>query len=369
MEEKGWRGLIYDAPWAYFASGQNGVTTSDDRKECETLNDDITSIKIDYEPNITFNAREGHILFRQKGSDLFDIVCITQEPGGEYRLDAVGGKIDGCPGAFEDKWNAFINAITLYVTTNGVRKEITDPAEKEASIKSPTRSQARDRGLLYNESTESDNLVHVSAVTSYSPTSTITAAAETDITVSKRNGTTEEFMNESRWNLDGIKLKIEQQGDVACIIKARNGSTSIDCNGGPVQFDVLTVQSTCDVSLYYDDRDEETCKTTALFVATESQITKNYTITGLTTATVEHKYNIKEGCDATPTEDWRSGTVSQWVITYPGSNLINITNQTDDVIIFTVDPSVNHLTLKATSDKGTTITKTFNFNELESQNA
>lgn len=362
MEEKGWRGLIYDAPWAYFASGQNGVTTSDDRKECETLNDDITSIKIDFDPNVTFETREGHILFRQKGSDLFDIVCITQEPGGEYRLDAVGDEIGGCEGNFYDKWDAFINAISLYVTTNDTRREITDPAEKEAAIKRPTKSEARDTYNSFVNTGNTDIPIYVTAVTSYNTAGTITSTATTTVALKGREQTSEESTNESRWNLDAVELTVEQQGTVACRLKARNGSTSVDCNGGEVQFDVVTVQSTCLITIF--EEPTENCKTTIRCVASESQITKNYTITGLTQASVEHKYIVREGCGAAPRDVWKTGRIIQWTILYPSSDLINITNTSDDVITFTVDPSVNYLMLKATSDKGTTTEKTFNFNNL-----
>lgn len=78
MEKRGWRAIIYDAPWAMFKPGQSGVVISEDGKSCETLNDDISSIIVVEDPDEKpiSKADKGHILFRQKGSDLFDIVCL-----------------------------------------------------------------------------------------------------------------------------------------------------------------------------------------------------------------------------------------------------------------------------------------------------
>jgi hypothetical protein len=78
-QRHGWRAIIYDAPWAKFQTGQTGVIVSEDRRSCETTNDDKSSIIVVAEPNTSSEYRNnGHILFRQKGSDLFDIVCLTQ---------------------------------------------------------------------------------------------------------------------------------------------------------------------------------------------------------------------------------------------------------------------------------------------------
>jgi hypothetical protein len=75
----GWRAIIYDAPWAFFKKGQSGVIVSEDGKSCETIDDDKSSIKIIAYKNETLSPKgTGHVLFRQKGSDLFDIVCLYQ---------------------------------------------------------------------------------------------------------------------------------------------------------------------------------------------------------------------------------------------------------------------------------------------------
>lgn len=79
-ERTGWRAIIYDAPWAYFKKGQSGVIVSEDGKSCETVDDDKSNIKIIAYKNETFYPKGiGHVFFRQKGSDLFDIVCLRQK--------------------------------------------------------------------------------------------------------------------------------------------------------------------------------------------------------------------------------------------------------------------------------------------------
>jgi len=80
MEERlGWNAIIYDAPWAYFDKNQPGVTVSQDGKSCETLDDNRQYIKIIADENIYFSPRNGHAIFRQKGTDLYDVVCLKQD--------------------------------------------------------------------------------------------------------------------------------------------------------------------------------------------------------------------------------------------------------------------------------------------------
>lgn len=101
----GWRAIIYDAPWAYFKKGQDGVIVSEDGKSCETVDDDKSNIKIIAYRNKTFYPKgTGHVLFRQKGSDLFDIVCLYQyaseKPEEVSVLHVDDVNIDGCSGTY-----------------------------------------------------------------------------------------------------------------------------------------------------------------------------------------------------------------------------------------------------------------------------
>jgi hypothetical protein len=77
---KGWIAIIYDAPWARFKDGQPGVIVSDDGKTCETVDDDKSNIVVVADVNENFAPRKnGHILFKQKGTDLYDVVCLYQD--------------------------------------------------------------------------------------------------------------------------------------------------------------------------------------------------------------------------------------------------------------------------------------------------
>lgn len=364
MEEKGWRGLIYDAPWAKFKSGQTGVIISDDRKECETLSDDIHSIKLDFDPNTTFSTREGHILFRQKGSDLFDVVCITQEPGGDYKLEITTNKINGCDGDCNTKWAEFLNAVSVFEVINGERHEITG-RDKELVIVYPTKAQACKNNceLLTNTGTTNDKIIPVSGVTSYNKEGVITAECITTIAIAKRGESTREFTNESIWNFDSVKLKVEETAGVCPTIVARNGTRKISCNGGEVQFDLTTTQNSCNISVGYDTLDTQTCKRTVLFIANESQTTKNYVLYGLKNISVKHIFIVKGGCDEQPTSEQVNGVVISYTITTQGVNITNI-NQENGEITFTVDSSVRNITLRAVSEMGTVGTHTISLNNL-----
>ena len=52
----------------------------DDGKTCETVDDDKSSIVVVADVNENFAPRKnGHILFKQKGTDLYDVVCLYQD--------------------------------------------------------------------------------------------------------------------------------------------------------------------------------------------------------------------------------------------------------------------------------------------------
>jgi hypothetical protein len=104
-KRKGWRAIIYDAPWAYFKKGQSGVIVSEDGKSCETVDDDKSNIKIIAYKNDTYYPKGiGHVLFRQKGSDLFDIVCLYQnaseKPEEVLVLHVDNVNLDGCTATY-----------------------------------------------------------------------------------------------------------------------------------------------------------------------------------------------------------------------------------------------------------------------------
>ena len=114
--KSGWRAIIYDAPWARFKPNQKGVIISSDGRSCETTDDSKDCIIIVVDAHIGLEDRDnGHVLFKQKGSDLFDIVCLYQESGGVYELEITdrfgytsGVTIDGCSGTYTDLRNGIV---------------------------------------------------------------------------------------------------------------------------------------------------------------------------------------------------------------------------------------------------------------------
>ena len=140
MERQGWKAIIYDAPWARFKTGQTGVIVSEDRRSCETTYDDKSSIIVEADSNISFENREnGHILFKQKGSDLFDIVCLYQKAGGTYELAVDDVTIDGCVGK---DYASFIRDLNIYEIENGNRKKVVGYEKIKSMVVKPTATES-----------------------------------------------------------------------------------------------------------------------------------------------------------------------------------------------------------------------------------
>ena len=136
-QRHGWRAIIYDAPWARFVPGQVGVIISEDGRSCETSNDDKSSIKIEADPNIGFSDRaNGHVLFTQKGSNLYDIVCLSQESGGTYEIKAEPLTVDGCAlGDSVYSYSSLVRDIKIMECYNrGAWQEITKAEDKSKMI-------------------------------------------------------------------------------------------------------------------------------------------------------------------------------------------------------------------------------------------
>ena len=140
MEKLGWRGVIYDAWWARFKSDQEGVVVYEGGKECETTDEAKDRIQIEVDKNASVrNTRKGYILFTQKGTNCTDIVCITQEAGGEYVLSMDNITLSECDTSADiNGYNALLAKIreNTYESINGgerrlvqswTGKEITSP--------------------------------------------------------------------------------------------------------------------------------------------------------------------------------------------------------------------------------------------------
>lgn len=109
---RGWKAIIYNAPWARFAQGQSGVIISQDGKTCETTDDSKNSIIVTSDENTSYEPREnGYILFTQNDTGLYDIVCLYQNPAEhEYSLH-VNDLALTCDNA---TWSNFQNSLSVY---------------------------------------------------------------------------------------------------------------------------------------------------------------------------------------------------------------------------------------------------------------
>lgn len=179
MERTGWRAIIYDAPWARFKDGQEGVFVSEDGRTCETIDDDRSNIVVEADENSNpSEPRTGHILFRQKGSDLFDIVCLYQEAAGVYLLTVNPVTIDGCVGK---RYDELRDSLIVYEKiNNNPQKRVTD-----FTLVSPTEQQAQ----------ESDNFKLLAGTTIPIVVSKGGKTAESTLTITSQYETNEVYQN------------------------------------------------------------------------------------------------------------------------------------------------------------------------------
>lgn len=122
---KGWIAIIYDAPWARFKDGQPGVIVSDDGKTCETVDDDKSNIVVVADVNADFSPRKnGHILFKQKGTDLYDVVCLYQDATEHVYQLCVESESDDNPDvavtlSSNDSYQTLLNKLKVYWIIDG----------------------------------------------------------------------------------------------------------------------------------------------------------------------------------------------------------------------------------------------------------
>lgn len=226
MERHGWRAIIYDALWARFQTGQTGVIVSDDGRSCETIDDDKSSIIIVADPNLALEERDnGHVLFRQKGSDLFDIVCLWQDAGGTYGLEVSDMTIDGCTGK---DYGSFIRDLVIYEILNGEKTQVTNYEDKKAMIVSPTASDASNN-FRNTGNTPITYLIKVSYAGAVATATLTSTAAEEEH---------EEYTNTTFEGLDQVTIEKTGNGDTFCSIYADRGNKVGACSGGSVTFAV-----------------------------------------------------------------------------------------------------------------------------------
>jgi len=132
----GWKAIIYDATWAYFKDGQPGVIVTQDKKTCETTNDDISSIKIVADENPFFVKRTGRVKFIQNDSEKEqDVELIQAGKKHVYELFVQDVTMNGCSATYE----TFTGQVTVYWVVDGVRDE-TPIGKNDYSIITPVKS-------------------------------------------------------------------------------------------------------------------------------------------------------------------------------------------------------------------------------------
>lgn len=223
--KNGWRAIIYDAPWATFKAGQTGVTITSDGRACETTDDTKDSIIVVADANLYIDQKDtGHILFKQKGTDLFDIVCLKQNPGGSYSIIVDNVTVDGCDGT----WTQFKQNLRVKEIINGVENVIEEGTGY--IIISPTAQ------FDFTDSREYLDLVEVQSVKypreSAKSNLIITAPEEEhDEIALNEDGT----VNGEVILTDTTISQISESSYVYSINKSKNYS---DCTGGTVYFSI-----------------------------------------------------------------------------------------------------------------------------------
>ncbi len=223
MEKKtGWRAIIYDAPWAYFKKGQDGVIVSEDGKSCETVDDDKSNIIIMADENVEFVARSnGHVLLRQKGSDLFDIVCLHQEASQHtYELKCNKVTLNGCTAKYAD----FESQLEVWWLQDGRE---TLPCDNYSAI-TPTNADIHESyvGTSYT--------INVIAVRGG-----VTFSAQNECVINSADEPTNEY-DHTEFSIDCIKSKsnIKKTPGSAPTCSIVPPSSKPTCHGGTVTFKV-----------------------------------------------------------------------------------------------------------------------------------
>lgn len=229
--KNGWRAIIYDAPWAHFKPNQEGVIITSDGRACETTDDSKDSIIIVADANLLFTERDnGHVLFRQKGSDLFDIVCLYQEDGGEYSIEIgdsngnIGNvTVDGCSGTFTD----FKNTLKVYETINGVTKEL---KKGEYVIEEPNAQYFADN--IPNDSDSPKTTLIVVSSVKYSSM----PPAIGSLTITTKDETKEDIDKDAS-TIDLSNIYVQRESDTSYFYSIkRSPNKSTPCEGGSVTF-------------------------------------------------------------------------------------------------------------------------------------
>ena len=245
---KGWIAVIYDAPWARFKEGQEGVIVSDDGKTCETVDDDKSKIVVVADVNANFAPRKnGHILFKQKGTDLYDVVCLYQDATEHVYQLCIESESDDKPDvavtlSSSDSYQTLLNKLKVYWIIDGDENNTIRCTDYGLLTPTPQDFQVK-------EDIETSYTISLSAMTggniyfNDNPECTklcvITSTGET-----RSFSGVDFFCGDEKIdnNFTGFTATLEKDGLSTFIL---NASTSeLNCDGGTVNFTVNELPST-----------------------------------------------------------------------------------------------------------------------------
>ncbi len=330
--KNGWRAIIYDAPWAYFKSDQEGVIITSDGKACETTDDEKDSIIVIADPYIGFDKREnGHILFKQKGSELFDIVCLSQEGGGTYKLEVRDAAdetntiiIDGCTG----NWTQFKSSLRVFETINGNRVEL---SEDEYKILSP------DANYNFTNNSETDDIELDDFIVVSSKTEVEGLEEEDKIAKGKLiiTASGKEYRQPRTdggsvvGEIDLSVITVEKLSSGSRVYSIEKSSLYTECDGKPP------------VTFYLKTTETETPQYKVILVSVTTTILVDYIKCGVVIRTEEETIASSEN------------------ITYSIEGNVTEVSRTDSEIVLNIEDGVSEFILKAVTTSG--ITKSARF--------
>jgi len=350
----GWRALIYDAEWARFKRGQEGVIVSEDGRMCETIGDNRDNILIEADPNFKFTPRtSGHILFTQKGTDLFDIVCLKQESGGKLELVVDSVSMNVCDAPALSYYNDLINILNeqSLVTI----KENQDPPYSvtygdelgQFKIVSPTRNEFTDIiSNLANGGTVETPLVV--SVKKYGDTYTSENGAT--LTLTRGDG---ETIREKRSEFDFSSLLVSYvEGGTTPITCSLSPSDAVSntCEGGSVTFTPSYSEDICNCEITRSTEKLKCNGGTVTFVVTcqKPQEKTYYYSINFAVVKVTTKYT-RETCIETQEIEEDGMIVDVSLVPQEG---VSVKSFSDGILQLYIDMDVEEFNIKVTSDIG-----------------
>ena len=369
MNNNGWRALIYDATWARFKTGQTGVFVSEDGRMCETIDDNRDNVLIEADPNLGFTERtSGHILFKQKGTDLFDIVCLEQAAGGVFELFLTGISATIC--SVEDS-DTIYDTLNNTLASQGLVQYSINGGERHAlsagdfTVIMPNRSGLKSLAQIVSETNQAQSCglmvtIRFSDGNIYSSNTATFTAVPGDVAVKKDEKSVFDF------SLLKVVVTEEVNGGegggakaVVCQITPVNGSV-IGCSDTTVRFTATTKEDSCNCTITKDKTELECIGGTVHFTVDCEEdtpgTTENVYSIDLSKISVYTSYKL-ESCFTS--EDKRVGgsVASATLIRKDG---IEVLEETATSLRMHIALNVNSFQIKVVSDLNYSCIATFN---------